>query len=390
MSGTPSGVSIRAAETRACEISWFAPLCSDDFRYLGVPETELKSSFAHTRDIALTAERYGFNNILCPSSFQVGPDPLVFAAALSQHLDRMSLLLAVRSAEIHPPMLARALATLDHIMKGRLTVNIISSELPGESLDPSARYRRSRECLSILKACFTQPDLVHRGEWYPEILLKSTDPCRPYQQNGGPLFYFGGLSPEAKDLCAAYCDVFLMWPETEDRLMEHMRDMSARAAAYGRVLDFGLRVHLIVRESEEEARQAARMLVSRLDDAKGAEIRSRAQDALSFGVSAQASMRERADADGYCEPLLWTGVGRARSGCGCALVGTPAQVLEKINRYIDMGIRAFIFSGYPHREECQRVGDLLLPHLERMSLPFFYGRVPAEEPLTPLGRGVRI
>lgn len=390
MSGTPDGIRIRAADTRACEVSWFAPLCSDDYRFLGVPETELKSSFAHTRDIALTAERYGFNNILCPSSFQVGPDPLVFASALSQHLERMNLLLAVRSGEIHPPMLARALATLDHILKGRLTINIISSELPGETLDGEARYARSKECVEILKRCFNEPAVLHSGSHYPELRLQTTEPCRPYQQNGGPLFYFGGLSDGAKDLCAAYCDVFLMWPETEAQLIEHMRDMSSRAAAYGRVIDFGLRIHVIVRDSEAEARRAAQDLVSRLDDSKGDEIRARAQDAASFGVARQAGMRAIADADGYSEPLLWTGVGRARSGCGCALVGTPEQILEKINRYIDMGIRAFIFSGYPHLEECRRVGDSLLPRLERMSLPHYYGRVPAEEPFTPLGRGMRV
>ncbi len=212
LSAKDNSIKIGASDTRACEVSWFAPLCSDDFRFLGVPEDDLKSSFSHTKEILLTAERQGFNNILCPSSFQVGQDPLLFAAAMAQHTERMNLLVAVRSAEIHPPMLARAISTLDHMLAGRLTVNIISSDLPGTKMESEPRYERSRECLKILKGCFEKDSLEYGGSHYPEINLPSTDPAKPYQQNGGPLLYFGGLSPAAKDLCAEFCDVFLMWP----------------------------------------------------------------------------------------------------------------------------------------------------------------------------------
>jgi len=217
----------------------------------------------------------------------------------------------------------------------------------------------------------------------------STEPVRPYQQNGGPLLYFGGYSPPAVELCGAHCDVYLMWPEPEELLAERMKTVHARAEAHGRTLDYGLRVHVIVRDTEAEAREYADELVSKLDDGTGEEIRNRALDAKSFGVSLQSANRDRADEHGFVEPNLWTGIGRARSGCGAALVGSVDQVMDKLERYRKMGIRAFIFSGYPHLDECVNFGQKVLPHLQTCSLPHVYGRVPEQTPATPLGVGER-
>ncbi len=381
-------IEIRSPHLTGAEVAWFAPICSDDYEFLGVPDNRLKSTFAHTANILLTADKLGYRNILCPSSYQVGQDTLTFAAAVAPQTQNINLLVAARCGELHPPMLARTIATLDHILQGRLTVNIISSEMPGETLDSVSRYQRSREVIAILKQAWTQDMIDFEGKFY-NIKLKTTDPVKPYQQNGGPLLYFGGYSPEGKDLCAEHCDVYLMWPETEENLRGHMEDLTARAAAYGRRLDYGLRVHMIVRKTEAEARAAARRLVSKLDDVFGTEIRERAQDAKTLGVALQAQAREQADSEGFVEPLMWTGVGRARSGCGAALVGDPDQILAKIKRYMDMGIRAFIFSGYPHLDECRLFAKYVLPQLETVSLPRELGRIPAATPATPLGVGER-
>ncbi|MDX2138460.1 MAG: LLM class flavin-dependent oxidoreductase [Chloroflexota bacterium] len=381
-------IQIRSPHLTGAEVAWFAPLCSDDYEYLGVPDNRLKSTFAHTSNILLTADRLGFRNILCPSSYQVGQDTLTFAAAVAPQTRNINLLTAVRCGELHPPMLARTIATLDHILQGRLTVNIISSDMPGEVMDARDRYQRSREVIAILKQGWTQDHIDFAGEFYT-LKLDTTDPVKPYQQNGGPLLYFGGYSPDGKDLCAEHCDVYLMWPDTEGNLCGHMEDLTARAAQYGRTLDYGLRVHMIVRETEAEARAHARKLVSKLDDVFGTEIRNRAQDAKTLGVALQAQLREGADDEGYAEDHLWTGIGRARSGCGAALVGDPDQILAKIRRYMDMGIRAFIFSGYPHLDECEMFGRYVLPQLETVSLPQANGRIPATLPPTPLGAGER-
>jgi alkanesulfonate monooxygenase len=385
---TNSNIQIRSPHLEGAEVAWFAPICNGDDRYLGQHDIRYKSDWSNTSNVLLTADRLGYRNILCPSSYQVGQDTLSFASAVAPLTSNINILAAIRCGEVHPPMLGRAIATLDHILKGRLTINIISSNLPGTDLSSAERYQRSREVIEILKQGWTQDHIDFQGEFY-NIQLDNTKPVKPYQQNGGPLLYFGGYSPPAVDLCAEHCDVYLMWPETEERLQELMRNMSAKAASYGRKVDFGLRVHMIVRETEAEARKAAQELMKVVDDKMGKEIRERALDAQSYGVSRQSQMREIADDDGFVEPHLWTGIGRARSGCGAALVGNPDQILEKINRYMAMGIRAFIFSGYPHAEECKLFAKYVLPNIKTFSMPEAQNRKPDFEPLTPLAAGIR-
>jgi alkanesulfonate monooxygenase len=382
-----SVVPITSADLTATEVSWFSALCSDDYQFLGVPDGALRSSWEHCSNIVKTAEAQGFRNILCPSSYQVGQDTLSFVAGCAPITETINLLAAVRCGEMQPIMLARTLATLDHMLKGRLTVNIISSDFPGQKEDSAYRYQRSRDVVEILKQAWTQDEINHHGEIYNFEGL-TTDPVKPYQ-TGGPLLYFGGYSPQALELCGQHCDVYLMWPEKIEELKGRMQAVNAVAQSHGRTLDYGLRVHMIVRDTEAEAKEYADHIVSKLDDEYGRMIRDRALDSTSLGVSHQAKNRELADKFGYIEPNLWTGVGRARSGCGAALVGSTDQVLSKIEEYKKMGIRAFIFSGYPHLDEAVHFGSRVLPQLETCSLPQVYGRVPANTPMTPLGAGDR-
>ena len=382
-----SVVPVTSADLGGAEIAWFAALCSDDHAQLGRPDPALRSSWAHCRDIALEAEAQGFRNILCPSSYQVGQDTLSFVAGMAPLTSRINLLAAIRCGELHPIMLARTVATLDHMLEGRLTLNVISSDFPGESAPSELRYRRSAEVVEILRQAWSRETIDFEGEHYRFSGL-ATDPAKPYQ-TGGPLLYFGGYSPPALDLCARFCDVYLMWPEPKETIAERMRAVHERAAEHGRTLDYGLRVHVIVRDTEQEAREHAEHLVAALDDELGRLIRERALDAGSLGVAHQARARELADAHGYVEPHLWTGIGRARSGCGAALVGSADQVLSEIEAYRRMGVRAFVFSGYPHLDEARHFGRLVMPHLETVSLPHAYGRVPEGVPRTPLGAGER-
>jgi alkanesulfonate monooxygenase len=381
-------INVRSRHLKGAEVAWFAPLCNGDDEFLSRHDFRYKSNWSNTSNVLLTADRLGYRNILCPSSYQVGQDVWTFGSAVAPLTQQINILTAIRCGELHPPMLARSIATLDHILRGRLTINIISSNMPGEELESAARYQRSREVIEILKQCWTQDHIDFKGEFY-NIQLPTTDPVKPYQQNGGPLLYFGGYSPPGVDLCAEHCDVYLMWPETEDKLQQLMQNMSDKAVSYGREVDFGLRVHVIVRETEVEARAAARRLMTYVDDQRGEEIRLRAQDGKSYGVSRQTAVREQADDEGFVEDHLWTGIGRARSGCGAAIVGDPDQVLAKIQRYMDMGIRAFIFSGYPHLDECNLFGRYVLPRIKTFSMPVVQGRQPVGMPETPLGAGVR-
>ena len=369
------------------EVSWFAPLCDGDDDFLGNRNPEFKSSWENTSKIIKTADELGFRNVLCPSSYQVGQDTLSYVAGMAPLTEQINFLAAVRCGELHPPMLARTIATLDHMLKGRLTVNIISSDLPGTKLSSPERYARSREVIEILKQSWTQDRIEFNGKYYQLDL--QTDPVKPYQQNGGPLLYFGGYSPDGVDLCAEHCDVYLMWPETEKKLQELMNNMTNKALEYDRTVQFGLRVHVIVRETEQEARDYAKNLLSKLDLDLGKDIRNRAQDAASLGVARQAMLREEADNQHYVEPHLWTGIGLARSGCGAAIVGDPDQVLAKLERYMEMGIRSFILSGYPHQKECELFAKHVLPRLKTVSLPEVLGRRPNKTPNSPLGNGVR-
>lgn len=347
------------------EVAWFCPLCDDDYEYLGVSDPARRSSFPHCRDILLRAERNGFDNILCPSGYNLGIDSIAFASAAAPQTTRMRLLVAVRCGEMYPPQLARQLATLDRLLGGRLTINIISSDLPGAPLPSAPRYQRTRESMRILRAILDGHPVSHHGEFYD---LELEPPSVRTVSQRCPLLYFGGLSEDARTVAAQEADVFLMWPEPMPVLRTLLDDMRARAARAGRSLLFGYRVHMIVRETESAARAAARKLVSRLDDETGAAIRQRSLDHASEGVRRQAQMREASDDEGFVEDHLWTGIGRARSGCGAALVGDPDQVAAKLRAYIDLGMRAFILSGYPHADECDYVGRYVLPQLKTAPL----------------------
>ena len=369
------------------EISWFAPICDGDDDILGSRNSKYKSSWNNTSRIVKTADELGYTNILCPSSYQVGQDTLSFVSSMAPLTAQINFLAAIRCGEIHPPMLARALATIDHILKGRLTVNIISSDLPGNKVESSIRYARSKEVIQILKQGWNNDEINFKGEFY-DIKLPS-DPVKSYQINGGPLLYFGGYSPDGVDLCAEHCDVYLMWPDTEDKISTLISNMKDKALRYNRTVQFGLRIHVIVRETEAEARKYASKLISNLDYNLGNDIRDRAQDSKSLGVSMQSELRSKSDKDFYVESNLWTGIGLARSGCGAAIVGNPDQVYNKLKRYMNLGIRSFILSGYPHHNECELFAKYVLPRFSNIHLSKAFNRLPKSIPNTPLGTGIR-
>ncbi|TVV76836.1 LLM class flavin-dependent oxidoreductase [Sphingomonas solaris] len=354
-----------------CEVSWFSALCDDDYEFLGQPDPLLRSSWAHCRDIVMQAESGGFDNILLPSGYALGIDTTAFAAAIAPMLRRMRLLMAVRIGESWPPQLARQIATIDRMLgadaggNGRLAINIISSDLPGQVMASGPRYARTLEGMQILRTLLNGEPLDHQGQHWQLKL----DPPRVATVNGrSPLFYFGGLSEDAREAAAQGCDVYLMWPDTMPAVRGIVADMRARAARHGRTLRFGYRVHVVVRETEAEARAAASRLLSRLDDAAGAAIRAQSLDSQSAGVRRQAELRERAGNEGYAEDNLWTGIGRARSGCGAAIVGDPDQVLAKLAAYRAEGIEAFILSGYPHAAEADLFARHVLPRLDHAPL----------------------
>ena len=353
------------------EISWFSALCDDDYEFLGVPDPELQSSWEHCRDIVRNADRRGFDNILLPSGYTLGIDAVAFAGGVAPLTEQIHLLLAVRMGELWLPQLARQLATIDRMCGGRLNVNIISSDLPGAELDSAPRYQRTLEWMVVLRQLLDGKSIDFHGDFVDLEL----DPPRLRTVSGGcPPFYFGGFSEAAKDTAAAAADVFLTWPDTVAAVANTIADMEQRAADRGRQLRYGLRAHMIVRPTESEARAAAERLVSKLDADTGQAIRNRSLDTASVGVARQNELRADADADGYAEANLWTGIGRARSGAGAAIVGDPDQVVAKLEAYREVGIDAFILSGYPHLTECDLVAEHVLPAIDHGPLKPTYER----------------
>ena len=347
------------------EIAWFSALCDDDYEFLGVPDPTLASTWEHCADIVTTAERNGFDNVLLPSGYTLGIDATAFAAGIATRTSRINLLLAVRMGELWPPQLARQLATVDQMAGGRLTINIISSDLPGAPLPSAPRYQRTREYMEVLRTLLNGQPVDFDGEFVSVQL----DPPRVGTVSGQcPPFYFGGFSDDAKHTAALAADVFLTWPDTVAGVAETVTEMRGRAAAVGRELKFGLRAHMIVRPTTAEAMDATRRLVSQLDDDTGATIRARALDSASVGVQRQAQLRDGADDDGFAEDGLWTGIGRARSGAGAAIVGSPEEVTSKLHAYQEAGIDAFILSGYPHLAECDLFGRLVLQTMQHRKL----------------------
>ena len=358
------------------EVAWFAALCDDDYEFLGVPDEDLQSSWAHCSEIVRRAEIDGFDNVLLPSGYSLGIDATTFAAGIATQTKQIRLLLALRLGELVVPQLARQVATLQQISNSRLVINAISSELPGEQLSSEARYRRTTEYLYALGELLEGRAINLIGEF----LQLNVEPPRIVKQNlGCPPIYFGGLSEAARDCAAASADVYLMWPDTTAKVLSVIVDLKLRAQQFGRSLKFGWRSHVIVRETEREAREAARRLLSRLDPVVGDAIRARSLDATSTGVNRQTELRTGSDDEGYIEQNLWTGVGRARSGAGIAIVGDPDQVTAKLNELADAGVSSFILSGYPHLKECDLFSRYVLPQINHGPLSLSHAQVALHE-----------
>ncbi len=247
------------------------------------------------------------------------------------------------------------------MLRGRLTINIISSELPGQPLEAGPRYRRCVEVMHLLRTLLDGEPVALDGEFYK---INLTPPRITTESRRHLPMYFGGLSEEAREAAAEACDVYLMWPDTIGKVKATIDDLAARATRRARRLKFGYRVHVVVRESESLARSAAQRLLSRLDADLGNQIGKLSLDHQSTGVRPQAELRESSARDGYIEENLWAGIGRARSGCGAAIVGDPDQVLRKLNAYRALGIEALILSGYPHAKDCDLFARYVLPRLE--------------------------
>jgi alkanesulfonate monooxygenase len=352
------------------KVFWFLPTHGDG-RYLGTSEGARVVDYSYLRQVAVAADTLGYCGVLLPTGKSC-EDAWVVASSLIGETRRLRFLVAIRPGIVSPGASARMAATFDRLSSGRLLVNVVTGgdpeELEGDGLftDHSTRYAITAEFLTIWRAIL---ESSHDGAAVNfdgrHLRARNARLMFPPLQAPHPPVYFGGSSPEALDLAAAQVDVYLTWGEPPAAVGEKVAAVKRRAAALGRSLRFGIRLHVIVRESESAAWAAANELISKVDDSTIA----RAQSALAK-TDSEGQRRMRALHGGRRDqlevaPNLWAGVGLVRGGAGTALVGDPATVAARMREYAALGIETFILSGYPHLDEAYRFAELVFPLLSR-------------------------
>ncbi|MEO9242061.1 FMNH2-dependent alkanesulfonate monooxygenase [Pseudomonas inefficax] len=346
-------------------IFWFLPTHGDG-KYLGTSDGARAVDHGYLQQIAQAADRLGFGGVLIPTGRSC-EDSWLVAASLIPVTQRLKFLVALRPGIISPTVAARQAATLDRLSKGRALFNLVTGgdpdELAGDGLhlNHQERYEASVEFTRIWRKVLEGEVVDYDGK---HIQVKGAKLLYPPIQQPRPPLYFGGSSEAAQDLAAEQVELYLTWGEPPSAVAEKIAQVREKAAAQGREVRFGIRLHVIVRETNEEAWAAADKLISHLDD----DTIARAQASLarfdSVGQQRMAALHNGNRDKLEVSPNLWAGVGLVRGGAGTALVGDGPTVAARVKEYAELGIDTFIFSGYPHLEESYRVAELLFPHLD--------------------------
>jgi alkanesulfonate monooxygenase len=356
------------------QVFWFIPTHGDS-RYLGTSEGAREVSFDYLKQVAVAADTLGYEGVLIPTGRSC-EDPWVAASALAAVTQRLKFLVAVRPGLMAPTLAARMAATFDRISNGRLLINLVTggdtAELEGDGLflDHGARYEASAEFLRIwrqvLAASHDGDKVAFTGK---HLSVKGATVLYPPLQRPHPPVYFGGSSAPAHALAGEQVDTYLTWGEPPAVVAQKLADVRREVACHGRTVKFGIRLHVIVRETDAAAWAAADDLISRLDDdtvaraqAVFARMDSEGQRRMA-ALHAGGARRTREALE--ISPNLWAGVGLVRGGAGTALVGDPHTVAERMREYAELGIDTFVLSGYPHLEEAYRFAELVFPLLPR-------------------------
>ncbi|MCR5855457.1 FMNH2-dependent alkanesulfonate monooxygenase [Mesorhizobium sp. J428] len=344
---------------------WFIPTHGDG-RYLGSSDQQRPQDFRYFREIAQAVDRLGFPGVLLPTG-QNCEDSWITAAGLAPFTEKLKFLVALRPGVVSPAFAARQTAALDRLSNGRLLLNVVVGgnpvELAGDGVftPHDERYAQAGEFLDIWRRLVSGEDVTFHGKYY-RVEGGRLD-ILPVQKPVPPV-YFGGSSDAGQDLAAEQVDKYLTWGEPVHLVAEKLQRAKARAAARGRKLSFGIRLHFIVRETEADAWAAADRLIAHVTDAQIENAQQRfLKEMDSVGQRRMSELHGGRRDKLVVAPNLWAGVGLVRGGAGTALVGTPDQVAERLREYQAVGIDTVIGSGYPHLEEAYRVAELLFPKL---------------------------
>ncbi|MFB2879158.1 FMNH2-dependent alkanesulfonate monooxygenase [Floridanema aerugineum] len=364
------------------QVLWFIPTHGDG-RYLATSFGGRAVSFPYLRQIAQAVDNLGYTGALLPTGRSC-EDAWILASSLVTHTQRMRFLVAVRPGLMSPGVAARMAATFDRISNGRLLINIVTGGDPVESagdglhLNHDDRYRLTDEFLTVWRQIASGEEANFKGDY---LDIQGGKILFPVVQKPHPPLWFGGSSPIAHEIAAKHIDVYLTWGEPPAQVAAKIADVKRLAEAQGRTVKFGIRLHVIVRERESEAWEAANQLIKYVDEDAIATAQKAFSRMDSEGQKRMTQLHNGSRETLEISPNLWSGIGLVRGGAGTALVGDPDTVTARMLEYTDLGIDTFVFSGYPHLEEAYRVAELLFPRLPLDNLP----NVEQQLVLSPFG-----
>ena len=349
------------------KFSWFVPIDGDGDR-IGSLRAQRDPTFAYLRDVVLNAERLGYHSLLIPTRFANGSfehsaplaETWTTATALMAVTERIRLLIAVRPGITPVGLFAQQAATLHEISGGRIDINIVPGGIQGDnerlgiSGSHADRYALADEFIDASARLWDAGGPIDYDGAAVRLngALVSPTPSRPQ-----PEWYLGGASDAALKLAAERADVLLCWIQPQDATEVLLERARAAFDAAGRVPRFGLRTHLVVRDTEDEAWDAASELLSEAHPQVLAQRAATVRSTAMVGAAAQA----RRVADDRLGERLWNGISRVRVNLGTAIVGTPEQAADELAAYRRMGFDEFILSAYPHLEEAERIARDVIP-----------------------------
>jgi alkanesulfonate monooxygenase len=348
----------------AANVLWFLPTHGDG-RYLASTEGAREVDLGYLQQVAQAADRLGYYGVLLPTGRSC-EDSWVIASALAPQTRNLRFLVAVRPGLQSPSVAARMAATLDRISEGRLLVNVVTGGDPVENAGDGIftphdeRYELTAEFLTVWKALLAGETVHYEGK---HIRIEDGRVFYPPVSKPHPPLYFGGSSEAGIKVATELCDTYLTWGEPPADVEAKLAGVARAAAARGRTMQYGIRLHVIVRETNAQAWEAAKELIRYVDDKAIAAAQESFARMDSVGQRRMAALHGGSKDRLEISPNLWAGVGLVRGGAGTALVGDADTVAERMREYMALGIGTFILSGYPHLEEAYRFGELVLPRL---------------------------
>jgi alkanesulfonate monooxygenase len=371
---------------KEANVLWFLPTHGDG-RYLGTSKGGREVSLNYLRQIAQAADGLGYYGVLIPTGRSC-EDSWVVASALVPLTERLRFLVAVRPGLQSPAVSARMTATLDRLSQGRLLINVVTGGDPVENkgdgifLPHDERYAVTHEFLQVYSALLAGETVNFEGR---HIRIEDGRLLFPPVQQPRPPLYFGGSSEAGIAVAAETVDKYLTWGEPPAQVAEKIETAAVVAAARDRAFTYGIRLHVIVRETNAEAWKAAEALIEHIDDNTIESAQAIFARMDSVGQKRMSGLHGGRRDKLEVSPNLWAGVGLVRGGAGTALVGDPETVAARMKEYMALGIDTFIMSGYPHLEEAYRFAELVLP-----LLPVAHGRrhVPAAVNTGPFGEAI--